>query len=180
MLVGHCHRVREPFFLGPVVEALCGLERRELRRPLSPVVGALRPLLPELEEVLPPQPAAIGDPRAERHRIFRALRDLLAALGPAVCVLEDLHWADESTLELLTFLLTDPPEELSLVVTVRSEDLPSVPAYAFDAVSPGSMSADRWQETIAYTARTHGLSVFPGEQMYRPELLTPTLEPAAA
>jgi hypothetical protein len=51
---------------------------------------------------------------------------------------------------------------------------------AFDAVSPGSMSADRWQETIAYTARTHGLSVFPGEQMYRPELLTPTLEPAAA
>ena len=138
VLVGHCHRLREPFSLGPVVEALCGLERRRLRRPLGPVVGALRPLLPELEEVLPAQPAAMGDPRAERHRVFRALRELLAALGPAVCVLEDLHWADESTLELLTFLLADPPEELSLVITVRSEDLPSVPAFAALGAGPGA------------------------------------------
>jgi len=138
VLVGHCHRLREPFFLGPIIEALCGLDRRRLRRPLSPVVGALRPVLPELEEALPPQPAAVGDPRAERHRIFRALRELLAALGPAVCVLEDLHWADESTLELLTFLLTDPPEELSLVVTVRSEDLPSVSAFAALDAGPGA------------------------------------------
>lgn len=51
---------------------------------------------------------------------------------------------------------------------------------AFDTVLPGSMSADRWQETISYTTRTHGLSVFPGERIYRPELLAPTLGPAAA
>jgi len=125
VLVGHCHRLREPFPLGPVVEALCGLSAHPPRLPLSSVVGALQPVLPELADVLPAQPSPIGDPRAERHRIFRALRELLAALGPTACLLEDLHWADESTLEFLAFLVSDPPEELSLLITYRSEDLSS-------------------------------------------------------
>lgn len=146
ILVGHCHPLREPFSLGPVVEALCGLDRRRLRRPLSPVAGALRPVLPELEDILPTQPASMGDPRAERHRIFRALRELLTALGPAVCVLEDLHWADESTIEFLTFLAADPPEEFALVVTFRNEDLP--PVSSFPSLSAGLLGAPMSHATI--------------------------------
>jgi len=38
-------------------------------------------------------------------------------------------------------------------------------------VLPGSMSADRWEATIGHTAGTHGLSTFPGDRLYRPELL---------
>ncbi|MDQ4047769.1 MAG: AAA family ATPase, partial [Actinomycetota bacterium] len=125
VLVGHCHRLREPFLLGPVIEALRGAGTTPPDRPLSPVVGALQPLLPELADMLPPEPRRIGDPRAERHRIFRALRELLGALGPTVCVLEDLHWADEGTLEFLAFLLSQPPESVSLVLTYRGEDLPA-------------------------------------------------------
>ncbi|MDQ3630833.1 MAG: ABC transporter substrate-binding protein [Actinomycetota bacterium] len=45
--------------------------------------------------------------------------------------------------------------------------------YAFDGVPPGSMNAGRWQETIAHTAKTHGLSTFPGDRIHRPEMLTP-------
>ncbi len=52
--------------------------------------------------------------------------------------------------------------------------------YAFDGVPPGTMTADRWQDTIAHASRTHGLSPFPGERLYRPELLTRALEPTAA
>ena len=52
--------------------------------------------------------------------------------------------------------------------------------YAFDGVSPGTMDARRWQETIAYATETHGLSPFPGERLYRPELLARELEPTAA
>jgi ABC-type nitrate/sulfonate/bicarbonate transport system substrate-binding protein len=48
--------------------------------------------------------------------------------------------------------------------------------YAFDGPTPGSMDADRWQATIDYTAVTHGLSTFSGEQVYRPELLAPAME----
>lgn len=44
--------------------------------------------------------------------------------------------------------------------------------YAVDGVvAPGSMNSERWRETIDYTATTHGLSVFEGERLYRPELL---------
>lgn len=52
--------------------------------------------------------------------------------------------------------------------------------YAFDGVSPGTMAAGRWRETIAYATKTHGLSPFPGERLYRPELLARELEPTAA
>lgn len=41
--------------------------------------------------------------------------------------------------------------------------------YAFDGVTPGSMDAARWRETIAHTAKTHGLSTFPEDRVYRPE-----------
>jgi len=50
--------------------------------------------------------------------------------------------------------------------------------YAFDRVPPGTMDADRWEATISYTAKTHGLSVFPGDQVYRQEFLTPPREPS--
>ncbi len=47
---------------------------------------------------------------------------------------------------------------------------------AFDGgVTPGSMSAGRWEDTIPYTAETHGLSTLPVARVYRPELLTPAL-----
>jgi len=52
--------------------------------------------------------------------------------------------------------------------------------YAFDGVAPGTMDAGRWEETIAHASRTHGLSPFPGERLYRPELLTRAPEPTAA
>lgn len=53
-------------------------------------------------------------------------------------------------------------------------------AYAFDSPTPGSMNAERWKATIEHTAASHGLSVFSGERIYRPELLAPVTELAAA
>ena len=52
--------------------------------------------------------------------------------------------------------------------------------YAFDGGAPGAMHADRWETTIEHTAATHGLSPFAAEQIYRPELLAPAIEYAAA
>jgi len=124
VLFGSCHRLREPFPLGPLVEALRGAGPEPPTRALNSVAGALQPLLPELADVLPPEPPPVDDPRAQRHRIFRALLELIGAFGPTVCVFEDLHWADEGTLEFLTFLLSQPPQELSFVMTYRSDDLP--------------------------------------------------------
>jgi DNA-binding NarL/FixJ family response regulator len=121
-LVGRSHQLSEPFPLGPVMEAL--REARPAPAALNPVVGALRPHLPELSPRLPTPPDPIGDPRAERHRVFRAVRELLHALGHCVLVLEDLHWADRATLELVRFLVPQLPSGLTLVCTYRRGDLP--------------------------------------------------------
>ncbi len=39
-----------------------------------------------------------------------------------------LHWADESTLDFLAFLVADAPRELALVLTYRTTDLPAASA----------------------------------------------------
>ncbi|GII80274.1 LuxR family transcriptional regulator [Sphaerisporangium rufum] len=123
VLLGHCHQLREPFPYGPVFEALRDVAGRlPGAGELNPVTGALRGHLPELAGALPPAPQPLDDPRAERHRMFRAIRALLAAVGPAVLAIEDLHWADDGTLDLLRFLTGQPPAGLAMVVTYRRED----------------------------------------------------------
>jgi DNA-binding CsgD family transcriptional regulator len=122
MLVGACRRIREPFPLGPVLDALRDTGPVLARQRLSPVAGALRPLLPELAEQLPPPCEPLADSAAERHRVFRGLADVLAALGSPVLVVEDGHWADEQTLDFLGYLAAHQPAGLSVVVTFRAEE----------------------------------------------------------
>jgi DNA-binding CsgD family transcriptional regulator len=122
LLVGACRQVRDPFPLGPVVEAVRQLAGSLAGAPLSPLAGTLRPLLPELADELPPAPEPVADPPAHRHRVFRALVEVLTAAGAAVLVLEDLHWADDQTPDFLRYLLADPPPQLSTVLTYRHDE----------------------------------------------------------
>ena len=46
---------------------------------------------------------------AERFEAHRAVRVLLEDLAPAVLALDDLHWADAATIELVCHLLRHPP-----------------------------------------------------------------------
>jgi DNA-binding CsgD family transcriptional regulator len=68
-----------------------------------------------------------GTAAAARHRTFDRVVWLLAELArqaPLVMILEDLHWADESSWELLAYLsvrLRDLP--VLVVATLREEDL---------------------------------------------------------
>jgi DNA-binding CsgD family transcriptional regulator len=119
-VTGSAHRIREPFPLGPVIEAIRGMGEHLATATYSPVVGALRPLLPELSHLLPPQPLPLEDRAAERHRLFRGMVEVLASLDPAVLVLEDVHWADPQTPEFIRYLLAEPPPSLGLVLTFRS------------------------------------------------------------
>ncbi|MEI7058780.1 AAA family ATPase [Nocardioides sp. CCNWLW239] len=124
-VVGGCRRIGEPFPLGPILEGLLRHRDALTGASLSPVTGALRPLLPELSDVLPAAQPPLDDSLAERHRVFRALVELLGALGPSLLVVEDLHWADEQTIEFLGYLMMAPPDELVLVMTSR-DDLDAV------------------------------------------------------
>jgi ATP/maltotriose-dependent transcriptional regulator MalT len=66
--------------------------------------------------------------QAERYRTHRAVRALLEALArpkPLVLLLDDLHWADSGTIELLGGLLRRPPAGAVLTAfTVRPRQVP--------------------------------------------------------
>src|SRR3954471_24768110 len=68
--------------------------------------------LPELAAVIPAVgrvPAGLQDERYRTHRAVRALLEGLAARQGVVAVLDDLHWADDASLELVAALLRRAP-----------------------------------------------------------------------
>ncbi len=125
VVMGYCHPLREPLAYGPVIDALHALgDRLPERSAIAASVGALAPLLPELADRLPAPPTDDPQPGALRQRIADGVRALLALTAPVVLVVEDLHWADEATRELLFLLARDVPRDTALVLTYRAEDLP--------------------------------------------------------
>ncbi|MFD2473649.1 ATP-binding protein [Amycolatopsis silviterrae] len=130
ILAGRGQAMREPFPYGAVLEALQDAGRYlPDARPLNGVTGALRPYLPELGAFLPEAPPTLGDRRADQHRLFRAVREVLDALGPVLLVVEDLHWCDDGSRRLLRFLTADLPRDTSLLLTYRREEVPDGSAF---------------------------------------------------
>ncbi|HEX8006665.1 MAG TPA: LuxR C-terminal-related transcriptional regulator, partial [Trebonia sp.] len=89
-------------------------------------------LLPEFGE----QPSG-GDPEMMRARLFETLLALFGALAeerPLVLVVEDAHWADRSTCDLLSFLVRNVRQTpVLLIVTFRSGDADRAPLRSLTA-----------------------------------------------
>ncbi len=69
---------------------------------------------------------ASGDQALDRGNVYDAFADLLAAVAvdaPLLVVVEDAHWADESTRDMLSFLFSRPLPGVALVVSYRADDL---------------------------------------------------------
>ena len=66
-----------------------------------------------------------GDPHTHREELFRALLRQVSGPGPLnVVVVEDVHWADEATIDLLRFAGRRLREAtVLLIVTYRDDDL---------------------------------------------------------
>ncbi|WP_040028649.1 AAA family ATPase, partial [Streptomyces sp. 150FB] len=125
VLVAGCPPFREALTLAPVVDAVRQARAQVDDLRLTALAGALRPLFPEWAHALPPSPEPLDDAGAARHRLFRALDELLTGCGTTVLAVEDAHWADEATLDFLLFLATRPAaDRISLVLTYRPEDVP--------------------------------------------------------
>ncbi len=64
------------------------------------------------------------EPRHLFDAVPALLEDVAAAHGPLLLVIEDIHWADRSTLDLLSFLFARPfSGQVELVASYRSDDL---------------------------------------------------------
>ena len=111
----------------PIVSAL-----RPLARHGDPALDALGAARAELAQLLPelgpasPRAADLGNVTPQA-RLFEALLALLDRLGqdaPVVLVIEDLHWADRSTRDFLTFLSRALCRERVIVLgTYRSDEI---------------------------------------------------------
>ncbi len=101
---------------GEVVDRLSPGSRAELSR-----------LFPELSDASPVSPVSADN----STRLFEAVLDLVGRLAerqPLVVILEDLHWADEMSLRLLSFLARRATSRgVLLAATAREEELAGAP-----------------------------------------------------
>ena len=100
-------------------------------RPLGP----LRDVADELGPTLP----ALLRGTAAQHEIFAAVLDALRA-GPRVLVVEDLHWADEATLDLVRFLARRIAGLPLLLVLTYRDALGGRPSVERGAGRPGLLA----------------------------------------
>jgi class 3 adenylate cyclase len=104
-----------------VVDALtAAVEAEELRADLASGGGALAQLVPALRQRISDLPeAAPLQPDEERFRLLDAMAQLLAARArraPVLLCLDDLHWADGSTVGMLRQVARSAPAQRLLVV----------------------------------------------------------------
>jgi ATP/maltotriose-dependent transcriptional regulator MalT len=103
-------------FVDALDEYLHGLDPRRLDALDDHVRNGLANVFPSLSELATAEGTAF---RHERHRSHRAVRELLERLtgiSPLVLVLDDVHWADPASIDLLGALLRRPPDAAVLLV----------------------------------------------------------------
>jgi DNA-binding CsgD family transcriptional regulator/tetratricopeptide (TPR) repeat protein len=130
--------------------------RRRWRRPSRPAAVPLAPIADIAATARTDALRVVLDRASTAHDVFAALRDEVAD-APSVLVVEDAHWADEATLDVLRILgrrITTLP--LVALVTFRDEpgvtddplrvalgDLASAPGVARLTVEPLTRAAVR-------------------------------------
>jgi DNA-binding SARP family transcriptional activator/tetratricopeptide (TPR) repeat protein len=135
----------------PFVDAL----RHYLRdRPppadVGPGIAQLAPLIPELVVPADGRDPPPDDPQTRRYLLFDGVSELLAgasAATPLLLVLDDLHWADRPTLQLLAHVARAPHEARLLILgTYRRSDVgPGHPLAELLA----DLRRDRFVESLA-------------------------------
>jgi tetratricopeptide (TPR) repeat protein len=108
-LVGHCYE--EGSFSLPYLAFIEALrtyaqsrDLSELKKELGMGAADVARIVSEVRERLKIQPRPKGDPEEEKYRLLQAVTDFLgnaAVAQPLLLVVEDLHSADQGTLEML-------------------------------------------------------------------------------
>ena len=200
VLCGQCAEIGDSVPYLPFADAI---------RTASAEVEAAVKARPVLARLLPDGGAG-GDPETDRagltrQQMFGTVLGLLAELsarGPVLLVLEDLHWADASTRDLLTFLLRMlHGERVAIIGTYRTDDLyrrhplrpvvadllrlPSVTSVQLGPLSPSALTellfaiADAPGRLSAATVNQIVASA-EGNAYYAEELLAALSDPADA
>lgn len=134
VLTGSNHPSTKPLPYHALVQALRqALPHKQLWTEIPPIwLGELSTLIPELRENFPelPPPLAVG-PEQAQARLFEALTQVFLGLAvheaPLLLCVDDLHWADETTLDWLSAIsmrLAD--SQVCILGTFRLEERESL------------------------------------------------------
>lgn len=148
---------------GPSVRALWGAcEPLRTPRPLGPLLDVAEATGAELAELV----AQVARP----HEVAAALLSELRGQVPTVLVLEDVHWADEATLDVMTLLAARIDSAPALVLaTYRDDELDRAEQLRFvlgelvrrtQRIKLGPLS----RAGVADLAEPHGID---GDELYR-------------
>lgn len=135
VLRGDCPGPNRSLPYGSVISAI----RYRLERERAPDdllediwLSELGRLLPELRERYPDLEPPPADEAAAKSRLFEAVARLLGALSrraPVIVFVDDLHWSDAATLDLLRYVigrLAGNGSPILLLVAMREEELDRV------------------------------------------------------
>ncbi len=197
VLWGGCHERRGAPPYWPWLQALRSYveaaEAGQLRLDMGPGAADISQIIPELAAKLEGlEKPRVLDPEQERFRLYLSITTFLKNLSqrqPLVLVLEDLHWADESSLFLLEFLAGEISLSSLMVVgtyrdievtgshplvetlggLVREGNFHRVPLHGLSRQEVGEFVASRSGVAVAEAAidslhqRTDGNPLFVGE-----------------
>jgi hypothetical protein len=130
-LAGNCYDREDSVPFVPFVELLEVVLVRApglaaVREILGDQAAELSRLVPQVRRLLPDLPAPLqASAEQSRRMLFKAIVDLVerqSALNPLLLLLEDLHWADEGTLGLLTHLARSISTMPVLIIATHRND----------------------------------------------------------
>ncbi len=129
-LSGRCYELESPMPFHLWIEVLRqGISKVPSLAEVPPAwLGELSQILPELRRVFPNLPSVALPPEHRQHRLFETsltiLRSLTLRHAPLLLMIDDLQWADTSSLDFLCYLLEKLTREPLLIIgTARSEEL---------------------------------------------------------
>jgi len=135
LLQGNCFREDRAFPYAPFLDLfhayLSSSSLRAGQQDLLPFVQELSQFLPDVTPLISERASLILsaplDPQTEQRRLFALLHHFFveqAARQPLLFILEDLHWSDEASLELLLYLARHCTRlPILFVLTYRSDEV---------------------------------------------------------
>jgi ATP/maltotriose-dependent transcriptional regulator MalT len=170
--------------VGALDDYLASVDTASVERLAGDGLGELAGVFPSLRPLSSGAQEATG--AAERFRIHHAIRELLERLGarqPVLLAIDDVHWADNATLELIGYLLRRNARGRVLVVTalrtgqatpqIMTAIESAVREGAAEEISPGPLraaDAERLLEAVEPASRKRLYEESGGNPFYLEQL----------
>jgi predicted ATPase len=123
-------------FVDALDDHVAALGAEHVRRASRDRQGELAAMLPALAGAATGTSPALGDERYRLHYAARGLLEGLADARPLLLALDDVHWADAASLELVAHLVRRPPSApFLLVLSLRPAQAPPRLARALRAAA---------------------------------------------